>query len=269
MLQSECFSCEDSAVRNAYQWIAIVTMLIDHIGYLYEQPLFRAIGRLSMPLYCILFVMTIRKEQIHAHRLLILAILSQIPYMLYFDCFNLNIIAGFYIFYLMILAAKKRSFLWIPIVFGIMLIPVSYGWYLYLTLFVFYLPDNKAKQRIGFALITIVYCIVNHYPRQMLSLLSLFFDRIRLPRPNKYLYRYFFPTHLAILVIVKYLKLGVLTLPMVGVWSPGQFAPYDSFYDKQWNINLDEDYYNEDMNSLFLQEQYPFYSEDFSESTDD
>ena len=40
----------DNGLRNAWQWLAMVTMLLDHLGYLYyELVAFRYIGRLAMP----------------------------------------------------------------------------------------------------------------------------------------------------------------------------------------------------------------------------
>ena len=52
----------------------------------------------GMPLYAILFVVTIQKHQFHLKRILALALISQIPYQYIFQLPQLNIIFGFAIF---------------------------------------------------------------------------------------------------------------------------------------------------------------------------
>ena len=67
--------------------IAIVTMLIDHIGMFFmpEAIWMRCIGRLSFPLFCYLcaqgFIHS-RNVRVYAFRLLMLGIVSQFPYMI-------------------------------------------------------------------------------------------------------------------------------------------------------------------------------------------
>ena len=138
---------DSGGLRNAWQWLAIVTMVLDHIGYLYEIPSLRCIGRLGMPLYAILFVVTIQKHQVHLGRILLLALLSQVPYMYIFQHSfylydfrlpQLNIIFGFAIFAWTTEAVRRQNRLKIIAGFLMMCIPVSYGWYLYFTLATFY-----------------------------------------------------------------------------------------------------------------------------------
>lgn len=68
------------------QLIAIITMLIDHLGlYLFGNPAWmRAIGRFAMPLFCFMlaegFLHTKGKRDRYFGRLLIFAFISQLPY---------------------------------------------------------------------------------------------------------------------------------------------------------------------------------------------
>lgn len=76
--------------------LACITMLIDHIGLLFfpKQILFRIIGRISMPLfaYCIARgIKNTKNVKNYVFRILLIAIVSQIPYMLMIDYFELNV----------------------------------------------------------------------------------------------------------------------------------------------------------------------------------
>lgn len=69
--------------------IAILTMIIDHVGYVLfpEMTILRAIGRVSFPIFCFLIVEGFHHTRSHLNyltRLLIFAILSEIPFDLAF-----------------------------------------------------------------------------------------------------------------------------------------------------------------------------------------
>ncbi len=202
-------------VRNAWQWLAMLTMTLDHIGFLYPAVEFlRYPGRLGMPLYAILFVVTIQKHQIHLRRILILAFISQIPYQYIFQLPHLNIIFGFAIFAWTAEAIRQHNRLKAVVGLLMMLIPVSYGWYLYGTLAIFYFLDNKRSQRSSFFVLTAVYTYISSVNwRQMLAVAVPFLTWLKAPRPNKYLYRYFYPGHLAILAVIYTLTTAPVTHP--------------------------------------------------------
>lgn len=70
--------------------LAIFTMLVDHLGYVFfpEQEWMRAIGRLTMPIFAYAiargFFYTSNRKR-YLIQLSILAVVSQVPYMLLFD----------------------------------------------------------------------------------------------------------------------------------------------------------------------------------------
>ncbi len=213
----------DPGLRNAWQWLAIITMLLDHIWYLYNIEPLRYVGRLGMPLYAILFVITLQKNQLHLKRVLLLGLLSQVQYMYMFqqsfDVYSfrlpqLNIIFGFAIFAWTAEGVHQRHWLKIVTGFLMMCIPVSYGWYLYATLAIFYWLRDKTFQRGLYWMATVIYVMLSGvHPRQLLAACVPFIQGIKAPRPNKYLYRYFYPGHLLILVVLKFWILGTFTLP--------------------------------------------------------
>lgn len=257
-------------LRSAYQWLAMITMTMDHVGYLYSYYLLdlRYFGRLGMPFYALLFVMTARSGHVNFKRLLFIALLSQLPCMYIFEGYalktlletpfsawtfenlkfiQLNIIFGFAIFAWTVIGIQKRAPLRIISGFMMMIIPivcslfpgdhgwyryatlfqVDYGWYLYATLFIFWGLRNKILQVVVFTCVTYVYtlgywsltgmgivlpgwiCIFlqDLYWRQMLAVISPMITGVKAVRPNKYLYRYFYPGHLMILAAFRYFQL--------------------------------------------------------------
>ncbi|WP_454192788.1 TraX family protein [Paenibacillus sp. Marseille-Q7038] len=77
--------------------MAMLTMLIDHIGAIFyqDQGIFRIIGRLAFPIYAFSTYLGYKytsNMKRYTYRLLLLAIISQIPFMLAFQHYNLNVI---------------------------------------------------------------------------------------------------------------------------------------------------------------------------------
>lgn len=215
----------DAGLRNAYQWLAVLTMLLDHAGYLYGIEALRWIGRLSMPAYALLFAETMRTGHVRLNRLLMLAVISQPPVMYIFEDPKLNIIFGFAIFAFAVSAAEQRRWLAAAAGAAMMFIPVAYGWYLYASLAVFYWRFNPWVQRGLFAAATAGYVVSSGtHPRQLLAACVPFIRGIRTPRLNKYFYRYFYPGHLYLLSVLNYFIIGSLTAPFINLrYTPEVF----------------------------------------------
>lgn len=107
--QSSINSIEPTSVKthrnDALKIIALLTMLIDHVGYLFfpDEMLFRTIGRIAFPIFAYQIAIGFQKtssRKNYALRLFGFACLSQIPYFwfnpeLIFEFHSLNIMFTF------------------------------------------------------------------------------------------------------------------------------------------------------------------------------
>jgi hypothetical protein len=228
---------DEGGLRNAYQWIAIVSMIIDHVGYLYDISAFRYVGRFAMPIYGMLFVMTMKQKKVNFTSLLFLAVVSQPPYLYIFEELRLNIIFCFCIFYFTVRVFERRRWGLVFVGFLLMWIPGSYGWYLYIGLGLFYWLDNLVIKGGAFATLTGVYVYVSGvHPRQLLAMLAPFIRRVKARRPNKYLYRYFYPGHLYILAVFNYFIVGSVVRPFADLRYCYIFTQIERFL--QWVLSI-------------------------------
>ena len=218
--------------------IALLTMLIDHIGIvLFPQHfIFRIIGRVSMPLfaYCVArgFYYSNQRGSLHKYLLnmLIFALISQLPYYLMVGE-GLNI--GFtWLFSLLLLSgtlqldsaknskAAFETMLMVVLLLGAScFLPIDYGIYGVITPLLFYiLIVLKKENAINYAVALVagwaVYAFLNKgSPGSMVQLISvagafiltvskLHDNKVKLP---KWFFYSFYPTHMALLVFVKYL----------------------------------------------------------------
>ena len=136
--------------------IAVITMLIDHSGYLIFNgfSFMNYIGRLAFPIFAFL----ITEGYIHTNnlkkyfsRLIVFAIISQIPYMLLFSSaeLSLNILftLALGLFSLIIYDKTKNKYL--GFIFVILcsvlahFLHFDYGWFGIAIIFIFYIFKNK------------------------------------------------------------------------------------------------------------------------------
>ncbi len=184
--------------------IAIITMLIDHIGYTFSpnMVIWRIIGRIALPLFALELARGRRRTRSiekYLARLLLLAILSQVPYMLFFDTTDLNIVFTLFVSLLILIALDKKNYIAAAGLFLLTVIfPFEYGYYGPLTVF---LIDKIDLQDIKY---TIIYFLVNIFSGlQAFALLAypLFRIRDRKILPGWLSYG-FYPGHLLILHLV-------------------------------------------------------------------
>ena len=198
--------------------IAFITMLIDHIGAVFfPQFLFlRIIGRISFPLFAWGIAKGYkhtRSVKMYAARLLLLAVVSQLPYAWLFDTRNLNI--GFTL--LAGLLALKLYDSKINIIIksiGILSMLVisyylnfDYGAYGVLTVMFFYIFwDNENVLYYQGTLTFISTFLFNYHIIQIFAAISPFliilFSKYDF-KLNRIFQYTFYPLHLVILLLIK------------------------------------------------------------------
>lgn len=217
---------------NTLKIIACITMLIDHIGMiLYPDILIlRAIGRLSFPIFCFLIAEGIhytRNYKKYILRLLLFALVSQIPY--YFikgSILKLNILFLFIfavIFIKLIDNFKQNKVLMSILILisgaAITLVDtfnmVNYGWFGVLLIMLFYYLRNNPYKYLLAVILMVLYPSFNIIIHDditfdiiqycaVFSVIFLYLYNNQIGKLNlKYLFYYFYPIHISILVIIR------------------------------------------------------------------
>ncbi len=221
--------------------IALVTMLIDHIGavFFHEIVILRIIGRISFPLFAFLLAegfFHTKDRKKYLYRVLIFALISEIPFdMAFYDSYfyldHTNVLFTFFIslLFLYIIDEKKvfanecplnflHKTMWqVALIFAFAFLVVLRTDYsvegLFMILAFYYLRDNLKWKLIIVSLINIAMgCLGWYYLgfsllaiSQMFAVLSIFFILMyngEKGRSMKYLFYVFYPAHLLILGII-------------------------------------------------------------------
>ncbi|MCP3794425.1 MULTISPECIES: TraX family protein [Paenibacillus] len=201
-------------------WLAMLTMLIDHVGLVFfpTDPAWRIAGRLAFPIYAYaLYLGYTHTRDIRSYmlRLLGLAMISQVPYMLAFDVLRPNVIWTL-LASLLALAAASRLKHWTAVtvlyVLSALVMELSqmdYGAY-GLLLVLIYRYTRSYMMIAAHFILNVVYDMVHHANLQHFSLLSSiliacfatgesgFYSRV--PR---WLWRSFYPVHLAVIAAIR------------------------------------------------------------------
>lgn len=208
------------------QILAMLTMLIDHIGAIFfpGEMSWRYIGRIAFPIYCYALV------QGHLHtssrpkyvlRLLLIALLAQIPYNLALspDGWNVVFTLLLSVLVLMILDKLPNAWLGLPIVAAAVVLmeyyPLDYNAYGLLLVLIFRYTRSYGIV-LAHLMLNLVYLFYYGWVVQMLSLLPTvliacfpalrsWLERRRLPR---WVWWSFYPAHLAVLAIIKRVVTG-------------------------------------------------------------
>lgn len=195
--------------------IALITMIIDHIGFFWSIDAFRIIGRVSFPIYCFLTVKGIensRNLEKYMNRLLGLGIVSQIIW--YFIGYKkLNILFTYFLFIKVVdlIRDKKWVGCTIFLIFTMMICPyIDYGIYGFALLLIFYISKEAYVSFIMMFIINMIFILCGRLP--VVSIVSVvaiglikIFDKEKYYESFKNCKKLFYiayPTHLAILLIV-------------------------------------------------------------------
>ncbi|MGI2295580.1 TraX family protein [Paenibacillus sp. GXUN7292] len=196
------------------QLIAMLTMLIDHIGFVFlpDQLHWRLIGRLAFPVYAYCIVLGYHYTKDSGHyllRLAVLAIISQLPYTLGLGFSGLNVIADLSVCLavLILLDRFPHKYIRVLVVLAALilleLLPFGYGGYALLLVLIY--RYSKGIWAINYHIALNLLFILTHddfiqfasvastvlifYAKPFLNTLG----KVRFPR---WFWRSFYPAHM-------------------------------------------------------------------------
>jgi hypothetical protein len=224
--------------------IAVIIMLIDHVAYLsdtdyYTFPAvaFHIIGRIAAPIFLYLMARGYsytRSPARYGYRLLVFAVISQVPYILFSqkDVYHLNILFTLF-FGLQVLRAiceEKRTILKAAniLTFTALILLCDYGIFaLLIILIAYFFGGNRKYFAFTFAIVALLYCFES-YADLPVTLILLFFSAYLVSmgiilldesfdnnrqatykkpgRFGRYVFYVFYPAHLAVLWAVSLIK---------------------------------------------------------------
>ena len=213
----------------ALKLIGIVTMLIDHIGFVFfaDVALYSIIGRLSFPIFAWLVANGYRhtkNKKLYMARLAILALVSEIPFQLVMSTGSLgtlthNIAAsllfglvGIHVFEITENRGLRVVFTGaFALLAGVLFL--DYGVYGFLTMLLFhvYFKDVKKAALIQVVLLGIAYLLPaalfsnTEFLHQTFAIFAFYFiarHNGKLGRPSKYFFYVFYPLHLLVLYTI-------------------------------------------------------------------
>ena len=203
--------------------LSCITMLIDHIGCVFfsESVIWRMIGRLSMPIYAY-FIATGYKHtsniERYMKRIVLIAIISQLPFMLLFDIKNLNMCFAWIFSLIIIYGIDHKNYR--VLVCGVLIaipvlltISIDYSYYGIIIPLMFYLrnkTDVFYKDVLVFFGI-IIFALPFKNAVQCLAALAvpiiIVTEKYNITRiENKAIkrcYQWFYPVHMIVLLIIK------------------------------------------------------------------
>jgi hypothetical protein len=213
--------------RELLKIIAIVTMLVDHVGnILYPDLLFlQMIGRLSFPIFAYLIVLGVestKKPLKYMVTLLVFAVVSQVPYFLAFEIQpfeRLNILFSLLLSAITVYYYDKRSpAAFVPLLVS-MIFPVEGSYYVVLTAVgMKLLKDNAKLGALVLVALNLQFILLPSDIHTQIQILALFAvpliflhiknkltKEIVIPENSfayllrKYFFYFFYPLHLAVL----------------------------------------------------------------------
>jgi hypothetical protein len=207
--------------QNLIKIIATILMVIDHIGFVANNPWMRIIGRLSFPLFCWVFAINWqrRKEKGKSAnsmivRLILFGTIAQIPSLILFSSLKLNILLSFALAAITFqqIQVRKEKLLVISIGLTIgQILNVDYGGFAIICPLLMMNPFSK-KWWFVWIIINLAYAA---FAQSLIQLAAIFAPLIVIyHNPNKdkkpsgiekRFFYYFYPFHLAALAAWKYI----------------------------------------------------------------
>ena len=208
--------------------IAVITMLCDHVGYfiLNQFSFMNYIGRLSFPIFAFLITEGYKHTKNlkkYIARLLIFAIISQLPYMLFINTFSnsfsLNILFTLALGLLGITLYDKIEYKPLGILLVTLLSLIAqflhfdYGWFGIATIFIFYIfKEKKLLMNLFFCIVVFInyfyiYLITSRIEYLFiilscsLSLIPINLYNEKKGKDMKYFLYVFYPLHLIVLYL--------------------------------------------------------------------
>ena len=219
--------------RNVLKYIAVMAMLIDHIGAIFVPQntaiyiIMRIIGRLTCPIMCYFLVqgyMHTKNRKKYFLRLLIFAIIAQVPYALALKgtllVLELNFLFTLVLSFGVIWVYDKTDNLIVRWLAIILLISLAFfcDWGVFapvLVLLFYIFRNNNSSAIISFAIFVVMYTFLNFNPHDLTCLLSLA-TLLAIPLIllyngeagrkcafNKWFFYIFYPLHLGLLWVVR------------------------------------------------------------------
>ncbi|HEY4391439.1 MAG TPA: TraX family protein [Paenibacillus sp.] len=204
------------------QWIAIITMLLDHIGAAFfpGELIWRIIGRIAFPIYAYALVQGFRHTSSFGKymlRLTIITVLSQLPYQIALGRSGLNVVATLLVAALLmrLLDQFRPGIPSILLIAGCSLlvevIPFDYGAYGLLLVLIFRYAQ-KYQLLFMHLLLNMIYLLAYGWVVQMASIIPtllivlgpVLWRRLELIRMPRWLWRSSYPLHLLVLAAVSY-----------------------------------------------------------------
>jgi len=204
------------------QWIAIITMLVDHIGVAFfpGELIWRILGRIAFPIYAYALVRGYRHTTSFGKymlRLTIITVLSQLPYQIALGRSGLNVVATLLVAALLMrLLDQLRSGIPSTLLIAgcsllVEIIPFDYGAYGLLLVLIFRYAQ-KYQLLFMHLLLNVIYLLAYGWVVQMASIIPTLFivfgptlwRRLEMIRMPRWLWRSYYPLHLLVLAAVSY-----------------------------------------------------------------
>jgi hypothetical protein len=207
---------------NIVQLLAMLTMLIDHIGVAFfpDQVVWRMIGRLAFPIYAYFIVLGYQRTshlKNYILRLAIIGMLSQYPFMIALDVQGINAVGSLLVCLLVLIAMDHlKSNVHKGLILlgaGMLLEAGQFDYGIYALLLVCIYRYAKGHWIVGLhALLNVAFIFLWGWLLESFSIISTLgivyvpmlyvgMEKFRVPR---WLWRGFYPAHLSLLALFEF-----------------------------------------------------------------